>query len=681
MATREEIYQAILNADKAGDGDSVRTLGAYLKQMDGAPAPQEFRASTDSQAVNDQRSPAYIAGASREPRFRDTVAQLQGPTFGFLDEAAGAVVGGAKTLFNGKPLSQNYADTRDYVRGATDAGMSTNPIRNTVGQVVLSAPFGLMGAAKLGGGKFAQLLASMGIGGATGAINGAGSSDKSLMEDPLGVAADAGKAGAIAAMLPPIITPVVRGGAAVAGNVAARMSDTFAADYARRKVAEAFARDSPKIADAAGQAGARFGKLGDEARVVDTGGASVRGSLDVLATLPGESKNAVEAAIRQRQASRGGRMVNAADQSLGVNGERLAPTLEKLISDRKAAAAPLYNDLYKTGVFVNDDLRRIISAADQLGAGGQAKRIAVAEQRDYGLSPGVKWSGMRELDYLKQGLDDIIEANKNPDTGTLNKVGLAVDKLRRELISTLDASTGGAYATARAAYEGPSKIMDAARAGRKALSQDDASIKSLTASMAPAELDGFRIGAFEALRAKLGKEAGQTEIMKMWKEPATQEKLKAIFPDERTFREFASRVAAESRMKGLDGVGRGSQTAARQYGAGDLDVEAGKAVGGAVADAKTGNIAGLLAKGADAWNRVATPEPVRDAMGRILLSQGAAGRNELVNLQEVARQIAAARRRGAATMGFGSAPGGNALLQFSGPQREDDKNAISKLIH
>ena len=105
------------------------------------------------------------------------------------------------------------------------------------------------------------------------------------------------------------------------------------------------------------------------------------------------------------------------------------------------------------------------------------------------------------------------------------------------------------------------------------MTMDDSKIESITAGMGASELEGFRIGAFEALRAKLGKEAGQTEILKMWKEDATREKLKAIFPNERAFREFASRVAAEARMKGLDQVGRGSQTAARQYGAGDLDVE------------------------------------------------------------------------------------------------------------
>jgi len=39
MATREEIMQAIVNADKAGDSASVRALGTYLKGMD-APAEQ-----------------------------------------------------------------------------------------------------------------------------------------------------------------------------------------------------------------------------------------------------------------------------------------------------------------------------------------------------------------------------------------------------------------------------------------------------------------------------------------------------------------------------------------------------------------------------------------------------------------------------------------------------------------
>jgi hypothetical protein len=52
MATREDIYAAIRNADKAGDTESVRKLGAYLQTMDdpAAPAPEGSRARAAKQS-------------------------------------------------------------------------------------------------------------------------------------------------------------------------------------------------------------------------------------------------------------------------------------------------------------------------------------------------------------------------------------------------------------------------------------------------------------------------------------------------------------------------------------------------------------------------------------------------------------------------------------------------------
>lgn len=41
MATRDEIYTAIRNADKAGDSESVRKLAAYLQTMDSQAAPEQ----------------------------------------------------------------------------------------------------------------------------------------------------------------------------------------------------------------------------------------------------------------------------------------------------------------------------------------------------------------------------------------------------------------------------------------------------------------------------------------------------------------------------------------------------------------------------------------------------------------------------------------------------------------
>lgn len=54
MATRAEIYRAILNADKAGDSESVRTLGAYLKTLpeEAAKAPEAPREDRATDGAN-----------------------------------------------------------------------------------------------------------------------------------------------------------------------------------------------------------------------------------------------------------------------------------------------------------------------------------------------------------------------------------------------------------------------------------------------------------------------------------------------------------------------------------------------------------------------------------------------------------------------------------------------------
>ena len=646
--------------------------------------PEQAQQLIAQEVAKPQRSPSYAQGTKATALQKNSYAQLQGPAFGFFDEVAGAVGGGAKTIFNDKPFKQNYQETRDFVRGAADQGMKDDPVRNISGQMALTAPIGMLGAARVGGGLITQTLASMGLGGAQGFVNGVGSSENSDLQ---GMGKDGVKGAAIAAAIPMFGLPAARAVGAVGTNLATRYSDSSAMNYAKQKVAEAFARDAPKSVNAAAQAGARMGTLGPESRVVDAGGASVRSSLDTLATLPGETKNALELAIHSRQASRGGRLIGAADDALGTRGQRLATTVEDLIDKRSKDAKPLYDKLHTLEIDVDPTVAGIVRAAEQLGALKSAKQLAAAKQLPFTLTEDFanntgKFS-MRDLDLVKQALDDIRygSSGANVMTGKATKLGNAVSELTQSLNSHLDVATKGLYKTARETWEGPTKVMAAAQYGRTVLNQDEAAIAKTVAAMSQGEQEAFRIGAFESLRAKLGVRSGQTNILEMWREPAVQEKLKTVFGTERAYREFASRVAAEARMKPLDSSGRGSQTAARQYGAGDLDMQAGQAAGGALADAKTGNVLGLISKGSEAWNRVATPEPVRDAMGRILLSQGAAGRNQLMDLQQVAREIALARARQAAAMGLGGGQGAAGFNALSNPawQNPDDMNPLGKL--
>lgn len=188
-------------------------------------------------------------------------------------------------------------------------------------------------------------------------------------------------------------------------------------------------------------------------------------------------------------------------------------------------------------------------------------------------------------------------------------------------------------------------MMDAAELGRKAMTGDLINFKQELRGLTLSEMDAFRIGALQALRQKTGTEAGQTSLLKMWKEPTTQGQIKAIFGND--YKEFASAVAKEARLKGLESAGRGAQTAARAAGMVDLDaapavMQAGQAVA-------TGNVPGMMTSASNLFGQVKTPEAVRNQMGRILLSRD---QQKLLDLSESLRRLNEARSRAAGTGGY-----------------------------
>jgi hypothetical protein len=173
---------------------------------------------------------------------------------------------------------------------------------------------------------------------------------------------------------------------------------------------------------------------------------------------------------------------------------------------------------------------------------------------------------------------------------------------------------------------------------------DIVNFKQELVGLTQSEMDAFRVGALQALRQKTGTEAGQTSLLKMWKEPGTRERLKAVFNND--YREFASAVAKEARLKGLESLGRGSQSAGRLAGMEDLGIPAVMAAGQAVS---TGNVPGVAAAATNLFNRMGTPEPVRAEMGRLLLSRE---QQRLIELGDQIRRMNEARSRAAGYGGY-----------------------------
>lgn len=489
-----------------------------------------------------------------------------------------------------------------------------------------------------------------GAGAVYGAVTGATGSNADTFG---GMLVDGAKGAGTGALLSGISTPVVAGIGAVGSNVMQRLSKSSAAEYAKQKIAEALARDARGGLAMGGyinplsQASARMAKLGDEATLADAGGRNTNQLLDTLATLPGRTKDAAYNLLRQRTAGVGDRMRTAAEDALGTQGQRLPTTVESLISRRQTDSEPLYAQLRNTSIQPTQKLTEIVAAADELGATQLGREIATARQIPFTLNPSQpnNWN-MSDLDHVKQGIDQILSSRKSMNAdGSLTPLGTAYQALKSRLVGELDSATTNPqtgeslYRNAREAFSAPSALIDAANAGKMAINRDESSILSTMRGMSPNELQAFRIGAFEGLNGKLGTQGGQTNIMNMWKEPSTQEKLKAVFGDLRSYREFASSVAKEAQLKRLQSVGAGSQTAARAAGMGDLDMSALGEAGGGIAAAKTGNLLSALGAAKNVWNRVATPQSVRDNMGSILLAKGDSGAQNLKNLEALVREI------------------------------------------
>jgi hypothetical protein len=610
-----------------------------------------------------QPSQAYRAGERRPELGRGIVNATQGPLFGFADELLGAGAAAVDKITGrnpGVPFKDLYQGYRDSVRGASESYGKERPVASTVAQVAASVPAAsvtlpLKVAATAG----QRLAAAAKLGAAYGGISAVGEADD--MSDATGQKMMLGMG--VGGALGPAANVVGAGAGATYRGVASRFNRGSAQDYAMSRVANSFLRDSQPGANTLDEARARLRELGPEARLADLGGGegqNARGLLDTMAILPGATKNEAEAAIRSRQVSRPARLDEATNAATGANGRRLYGTVNDLITQRRTDSDPLYAQVRSMSIPADPAIAEMVSAANRLGLHREAAQTAEREGLPFTLQAGATQYAMGDLDLIKRAVDDKIGAAMRAGK---NDTARSWRLYRDRLVGHLDPATGGAYAQARSAYAGPSAMIDAAEQGRTFLNgnivpdQLRADLNMLGAS----ERDAFMVGVNEALRLKAGAQAGQTELMGLWKNRNLQERLRAVFPDQQAYDAFARRMANEDRLNRLTGVGRGSQTASRQAA---LDDETGALLStvGDIAAAKTGSPYAMVSLVRNMYGRAAMPEPVRDEIGRLMLRQGPQADAVLGDLSRYVETQGRKRAAQASRAGMTGALTGNGLL-------------------
>jgi hypothetical protein len=680
-----EIQDKIKQAKKAGykDDEIVQFLAQMpdVGQQVSTALENNYKPSEILKFLG--QSPAYREGTQKSTTQRGVMTALQGPTFGFLDELAGAVTAPFTAMQQNIPLGQAYRQGRDIVRGQTESFEAERPFTAAGLQIAASGPMALLKAPTAIGRAVMPAITSaapsiaptvqaagryltaapatgqvMGLGqraaqaGASGAgygfVSGLGAS---TAENPLDVLSDAATSavfgGGLGAATQPAMAVLGAGGR----QVMARVSPTAAGTYAQQKVAESLIRDVPQdlSSSALTMAQRRLTRLGPEARIADVGGKSTRNLLDVQATLPGTTAEAAERAIRERQATRAGRLRTAADETLGTGGAQFLQKIDDFNNQRFIESRPYYAAIDKATVKVDDAIADVLNRSQAVQRDAELLlRTKTGQTIDLSqLQPG-QTVPMNVLDSLKQSLyDAATDLRQSGKSAQAN----AYDDVRLKLVGELEKQSpkiGGqsAYTMAMKTWAGPSQMMNAAETGRMVMRGDILDVQQATKGLSPSEIDAFRIGALQALRQQTGTEAGQTSLLKMWKEPATQDRLKVAFGND--YKAFAAAVAKEARLKSLESTGRGSQSAARLAGMADLDVAPLTQAAGAVG---SGNLPAIVTAAANLARQTQTPEAVRNEIGRILLSRDP---RELQKLSEIVRQVNASRSRAAGVAGFGA---------------------------
>ena len=699
------IKEKIKEAQKAGYKDDQ--IIQFLAQLPDV-GPQ-VTAALENQYKPDEilkflgQSPAYREGTELPETFRGFVSAMQGPTFNAFPRIVGAVGAPFAALEQGIPLSEAYAQGRDIMRGAAESYQQESPYKAAGGQMVASLPMVLgglpstvvrnVGGATLpaieavaprvapsiqaagrymtaapGAGQVMGLGQRMAQAGGSGAgygfVSGLGGSYE---DDALDMLKEAGKSALIGGSLGVGTQPVMSVLGAGGRQIVARsgMFPQSTGTYAQQKVAEALIRDVPEPltgANALTRAQARLLKLGPEARIADVGGPSTRNLLDVQATLPGTTATATERAIRERQVGRAGRLMEASDETLGTGGAQFMQTLENFANKRYIESRPYYAVVDTASIPVDNSLIGLLKKS------GDMQRDAEALYRkqtgmDIDLS-ALKYGEqvpMVVLDALKRSLYDAAQGMKK--TGASNDA-IATDNIRVGLEKFLidkSPKIGGqsAYGLAMKTYAGPSQMMDAAEIGRKVMQGDILDAQQAIKGLNPSELEAYRIGVLQALRQKTGTEAGQTSLLKFYKEPATQDRLKAAFGND--YKAFSAAVYREEALKRLESAGRGSKTAGILAGQADLDIAPLAQTAGAAA---SGSPMAIVTAATNLARQTQTPEAVRNEIGKILLSRDP---QQLAQLAEIIRKLNESRARAAGVAGRGSAQIGGMLSDNPAP--------------
>lgn len=515
---------------------------------------------------------------------------MNGASFGLSDE----VLGAANALSNivTSPFTgdlnpgQAYRDARDLERGRIAQAQEESPVLGTLATIAGGFAGANPGAAIAAApNALAAIRSGAKSGAAAGALGGFGTGTDAETSAAQGVLGGA-FGGVLGAAL-----PIAVGSLSNAARGASRFVGRGSDNLSRQVVGRALAADANTGASAGAQIDAAQ-TLGVPYMLADTG-ENARALFSSVGRQPGASRTIVRDAAIQRQEGQGGRIRGAIERDLGPVANTFDVS-DQLLAQGRAAAAPLYDEAYANPVISTPLLDELLATPAGRQAIAKARTIAANERRDpnamgfvldeegnVALSPTLNLNEdgsisqeatqllgytPQTLDYVKRGLDDVVEANRDPVTRRLNldEAGRAVNAVRANFVQEVD-RLNPAYAEARAAYAGPASARQALDQGQKALNFSDQELERAVRNLNDGDREQFALGYRSALAKSLETRVdGADKARAILGSPKKRQALSELFGGGDNLARFETTLGLEREANDTyRAVATGSQTAGR----------------------------------------------------------------------------------------------------------------------
>jgi len=397
-----------------------------------------------------------------------------------------------------------------------------------------------------------RLLKNAGLGGAGGAVAGAGAYDPAKDESLIGSVSTYGAGGAVAA--PALQLVISGGGKTIEGTKnlfknlgiveGSATEDSLNRIIQRLNKENITPQDIERELASAQRLGLNDVQLGELSNALRT---LSRQSYRV----PTESTDDVVEAMISRSDAMRNVTLNALHKSMKVKSDIFdSEYIFQLAEKQRRAARKAYPEAYSQTIssenYIVDDVNLFTTDIIKDAWETYAKNVKKTTFSKEKLPTWKELSKMKDIptEYLhkiKIGLDDLIEQGTEPITGKLNSNSVRILRSKR-IFDDITREQNPLYAQANDEFADSARLKDAFALGKKYDKMDTSSLQRNIDTLNEGELEAFKVGVLNSINNIFETKTGGDIMRVVYGSERKREALKKLFPDAEDFEDFQKLV-------------------------------------------------------------------------------------------------------------------------------------------